>query len=255
MSQMKKNPVEQVKRPVYLLTQKLPFNVQEAYRSLRTNVMFALPGTGCKCIGVTSPTPGDGKSTTAANLAISLAQIDKRVLLVDCDLRLPTVASKFRVKSVPGLSDFLVGQARIEEAIRTVESCNLQILPSGNIPPDATGLLEAKQLETLFNALRDVYDYVIVDLPPVITVPDALILSKYLDGFLLTVRERLTIHRAVKEMLRQLQLTGANAIGFVMTGSDADSGKYYKYRYGKKYGYGYRYKYYRYGYGGHYRKK
>ena len=242
---MKKKTPDTAKRPVYLLTQKLPFNVQEAYRSLRTNVMFALPGGGCKCIGVTSPTPGDGKSTTAANLAISLAQIGKRVILIDCDMRLPTIATKFRVKAVPGLSDFLVGQARIEEVVRTLDSCDLHILPSGNIPPDSTGLLEAKQLETLFNALRDVYDYVIVDLPPVITVPDAVILSKYLDGYLLAIRHRQTVHRAVKEMLRQLQLAEAKIIGFVLTGSESDSGKYYRYRYGKRYGYGYRYKYYR----------
>lgn len=249
MRNNKKTP-DTAKRPVYLLTQKLPFNVQEAYRSLRTNVMFALPGSGCKCIGVTSPTPGDGKSTTSANLAISLAQIGKRVILIDCDMRLPTIAAKFRVKAVPGLSDFLVGQARIEEVVRTMESCELHILPSGNIPPDSTGLLEAKQLENLFNALRDVYDYVIVDLPPVITVPDAVILSKYLDGYLLTIRHRQTVHRAVKEMLRQLQLTEAKVIGFVLTGSEADGSRYYKYRYGKRYGYGYRY----YRYSGYYKR-
>lgn len=250
MNQKKRMPVEPVKKNAYLLTQKMSFSVQEAYRSLRTNVMFALPGSGCKCIGVTSPTPGDGKSTSASNLAISLAQIGKKVLLVDCDMRLPTIATKFRVKSVPGLSDFLVGQARIEEVVRTVDSCDLHILPSGNIPPDPTGLLEAKQLETLFNALRSVYDYVIVDLPPVVTVPDAVILSKYLDGFLLAVCERQTVHRAVKEMLRQLQLADAKVIGFVLTGADTGGGKYYKYRYGKKYGYGYRYRYYR----GYYKK-
>ena len=244
MKNNKKIP-DTAKRPVYLLTQRLPFNVQEAYRSLRTNVMFALPGGGCKCIGVTSPTPGDGKSTTAANLAISLAQIGKRVILIDCDMRLPTIAAKFRVKAVPGLSDFLVGQARIEEVVRTVDSCELHVLPSGSIPPDSTGLLEAKQLETLFSALRDVYDYVIVDLPPVVTVPDAAILSKYLDGYLLTVRNRQTGHRAVKEMLRQLQLAEAKVIGFVLTGSEADGSKYYKYRYGNKYRYSYRYRSYR----------
>lgn len=250
MKQNKKPSGAPVKKSTYLLTQKLSFSAQEAYRSLRTNVMFALPGNGCKCIGVSSPAPGDGKSTTASNLAISLAQIGKKVILIDCDMRLPTIATKFRVKSVPGLSDFLVGQARIEEVIRTVESCELHILPSGNIPPDSTGLLEAKQLENLFSALRSVYDYVIVDLPPVVTVPDAVILSKYLDGYLLTIRERMTVHRAIKEMLRQLQLADAKILGFVMTGSDSGSRKYYKSKYGKKYGYGYRY----YRYGGYYKK-
>ena len=243
MNQNKKLNADPMKKTAYLLTQKLSFNVQEAYRSLRTNVMFALPGSGCKCIGVSSPTPGDGKSTTASNLAISLAQIGKRVILVDCDMRLPTIASKFRVKSIPGLSDFLVGEARIEEVIRTVENCDLHILPSGNIPPDATGLLEAKQLESLFNALRGVYDYVIVDLPPVVTVPDAVILSKHLDGYLLAIKEKHTEHRVIKEMLRKMELADAKIIGFVLTGSMGGSGRYYKYRYKYKN----KYKYYRYG--------
>ena len=82
-----------------LLTEESPFLVQEAYKTLRTNVMFSLPGSGCKCVGITSPTPGDGKSTTASNLAIALAQINKRVLLIDCDMRLPSIATKFQIVS------------------------------------------------------------------------------------------------------------------------------------------------------------
>ena len=102
-----------IHRHKMLLTDKTPFAIQEAFKELRTNVMFSLPGTGCKCVGVTSPTPGDGKSATAANLAISLAQIGKRVILIDCDMRLPTVSESFRIKAVPGLSDFLSGQAPV----------------------------------------------------------------------------------------------------------------------------------------------
>ena len=223
-------------KKAYLLTDKLAFSVQEAYRSLRTNITFALPGNECKCIGVTSSMPGEGKSTTAANLAISLGQIGKRVILMDCDMRLPTVATKFRVDAVPGLSDFLVGHAPVEEALRNAERHGIHLLPAGNIPPDATGLLEAKQLERLFAALRKNYDYIIVDLPPVITVPDAVIMSKYLDGYLMVVRERETEHRAVKEMLRRMQLAEAKALGFVVTGSNCEDQKYkYKYKYGGNY--------------------
>ena len=196
-----------VKRQRILMSEKTPFAMTEAFKELRTNVMFSLPGTGCKCVGVTSPTPGDGKSTTAANLAISLAQIGKRVILIDCDMRLPTVSDTFRIQAVPGLSDFLVGMARIEETVRQVETYNLMVLPAGNIPPDPTGLLEDKQMERLFTAFRNIYDYVIVDLPPVTAVPDASILSKYIDGFLLVVRNRQTRHRYVNEMLKQLKLT------------------------------------------------
>lgn len=238
MKQIKKSAPAAKK--TYLLSDKLSFSAQEAYRSLRTNITFALPGNECKCIGVTSSMPGEGKSTTAANLAISLGQIGKRVILVDCDMRLPTVASKFRVEPVPGLSDFLVGHAYVDEVLRNTERYGIHLLPAGNIPPDATGLLEAKQLERLFAALRKNYDYIIVDLPPVITVPDASILSKHLDGFLMVVRERQTEHRAVKEMLRRMQMAEAKTLGFVVTGSETEGqrykygGKYYHYGYGKK---------------------
>lgn len=226
-----------VKRQRILLNEKTPFAMMEAFKELRTNVMFSLPGTGCKCVGVTSPTPGDGKSTTAANLAISLAQIGKRVILIDCDLRLPTVSDSFRIQAVPGLSDFLVGQARIDETVRQVDAYKLSILPAGNLPPDPTGLLEDKQMEHLFTAFRKIYDYVVVDLPPVTAVPDAAILSKYIDGFLLVVRNRQTRHRYVAEMLKQLQLTDSRIIGFTTVGGDLAAKKYYKHNYsnyGKK---------------------
>lgn len=200
-----------------LLNDGMPFSVLEAYKSLRTNVMFSMPGSDCKIIGVTSASPGEGKSTTSANLALSLAQIGKRVLLIDCDMRIPTVASRFDIPATPGLSDFLVGQARIEETVRRHETYNLSILPSGNIPPDPTGLLEAKQLELLFTALRKVYEYVIIDLPPVTAVADPVILAKHIDGYVLVAREHYAEHRAVGEMLRQLRLVNARVLGFVST--------------------------------------
>ena len=212
-----------------LLTEKTPFVTQEAYKALRTNVMFSLPGVGCKCVGITSPTPGDGKSTTAANLAISLAQIGKRVLLVDCDMRLPTVASNFRIAPIPGLSDFLVGQAKIEDCVRGSEAFGISVMPAGNIPPDPTGLLEARQIEHLFSAFRKIYDYVIVDLPPVTSVPDAAILSRYLDGYLLAVREKQTRHRDVVQMLKQLQIADSKLLGFVSIGGETGR-KYYSYK-------------------------
>lgn len=231
MSLFGNKPNTPVKRQRILMNDKTPFAMTEAFKELRTNVMFSLPGTGCKCVGVTSPTPGDGKSTTAANLAISLSQIGKRVILIDCDMRLPTVAETFRIQAVPGLSDFLVGQARIEETVRQIEHYDLMVMPAGNLPPDPTGLLEDKQMERLFTAFRNIYDYVIVDLPPVTAVPDASILSKYIDGFLLVVRNRQTRHRYVAEMLKQLKLTDSRIIGFTTVGGDLAAKKYYKHSY------------------------
>ena len=226
---------KQISRQRMLLSEKTPFAVQEAYKALRTNVMFSLPGAGCKCVGVTSPSPGDGKSTTAANLAIALAQIGKRVLLVDCDMRLPTVASSFRIALTPGLSDFLVGQAKIEECVRQTDTPNLSVVPAGNIPPDSTGLLEARQIEHLFTAFRKICDFVIVDLPPVTSVPDAAILSKYLDGYLLVVRQERTRHRDVVQMLKQLKLAEAKILGFTTIGGESGK-KYYSYKHERKNG-------------------
>lgn len=201
----------------YIINDKTSFVVQEAYKSLRTNIMFALPGKDCKCIGVTSPMSGEGKSTTAVNLAIALAQIGKKVLLIDCDLRLPTVAAKLGLRASPGLSDFLIGEVRIDEAIRNVEKYNVHVLPASSVPADPTGLLDSKQMEHLFVALRRNYEYVIVDLPPVAVVSDALIISKCLDGYLLAVQEKKTKHRNVAETIRQLQFADARILGTVVT--------------------------------------
>lgn len=220
-------------RKEYILGDSSAFAVQEAYKSLRTNIMFALPGNDCKCIGVTSPISGDGKSTTAINLAISLAQIGKRVLLMDCDLRLPTVAAKLGIRTPGGLSDFLTGQMRIDEAICAVEKYGIHVLPASSIPVDPTNLLESKQMAHLFTALRRNYEFVIVDLPPVMLVSDALILSKCLDGYLLAVRQKHTTHRIVADSLHKLQFAGARVLGTVVTGAVFNEKRYGQY-YGKR---------------------
>lgn len=214
----------------FILNDRTSFAVQEAYKSLRTNVMFALPGRDCKCIGVTSSVAGEGKSTTAVNLAISLAQIGKRVLLIDCDLRLPTVSSKLGIRPTPGLCDFLIGEVRIDEAIRSVEKHGIHVLPASHAPADPTGLLESRQMEQLFVALRRNYEYVIVDLPPVTVVSDALILSKCLDGFLLVLHEKQTKHRSVEDAIHSMEFAGAKILGAVLCGS-AVTEKHYDYYY------------------------
>lgn len=211
----------------FILTEETPFRAKEAYKTLRTNVMFSLPGVACKCIGVTSSSASEGKSTTAINLAISLAQIDKRVLLIDADMRLPSVASRLGIKSEPGFSDFLVGEAKIDDAVRSVEKYGIQVLPAGSVPPDPTGLLEAKQLEHLLSAVRKIYDYVIVDLPPVNSVPDAIILTKHIDGYLMMAQEKATRHKDINEALKQMKLAGANIIGFVVNSSTLAKRRYY----------------------------
>ena len=211
-----------------ILTEKSPWPVKEAYKTLRTNIIFSLPGTGGKVLAITSAFRGDGKSVNAINTAISFGQVGKKVVIVDCDMRLPTVASKLGVKGNPGLSDFLAGQVDIQGILYKVPGQEINMIPAGNIPPDPTALLQSRRMESLVSGLRKVYDYVIIDLPPVTTVADAAILSKYIDGFLLVVRHGNTEYGAIRDMLGQLQLADAKIIGFIYNDAEAEGNKYYK---------------------------
>lgn len=225
-----------------LLSDKSSFSVQEAYKTMRTNISFSLPGAGAKCIGVTSANRGDGKSSVAVNLAISFAQIHKKVIIVDCDMRLPTVASKIGIDSKPGLSNFLVGSNKIEDLlIRRVEDKGIDVLPAGNIPPDPTTLFESDMMGELMEVLRKHYDYIIIDLPPLMPVSDAAILSKYIDGYLIVVRHEKSEYAKIQDTLHQLDFAGAKIIGFVYNGKNLENhyrktskNKYYYYDYYKK---------------------
>lgn len=216
-----------------VLTESSPWPVQEAYKALRTNIMFSLPGSESKVIGVTSAMQHDGKSINAVNLAISFTQLGKKVALIEADLRLPTVSKNVGCKSVPGLTDVLVGECRLSDAMRNPIRCEkLTVVPAGNIPPDPTWLLQSKQMKILLDGLRKVYEYIFIDLPPVTTVADAMILAPLLDGYLLVVRDQETEYRAVADTLEQLRLAKAKVIGIVyndaeQTGND----RYYKHGY------------------------
>lgn len=205
-----------------------PFSVKEAYKALRTNVVFSLPGGDAKCIGVTSATKSEGKSSTTLNLAISFAQIKKRVLVIDCDMRLPTIAMKLRVKGQPGLSNLLVGEGKFDATIRRITSLGISVLPAGNIPPDPTNLLESSQMETVLTVMKKYYDYIFLDLPPVNVVTDAAILSRHLDGFLLVVRHNVAEYREIQSMLSQLKLADAKILGIVYNDAPVSEKKYYK---------------------------
>ncbi len=218
-----------------LLSDKSSFSVQEAYKTLRTNLSFSLPGTGCKCIGVTSANRGDGKSSVAVNLAISYAQINKKVIILDCDMRLPTVAAKLGIDSKPGLSNFLVGSNTLNDMlIRRIDDKGIDVFPAGNIPPDPTTLLESPSMAELIEVLKNHYEYIIVDLPPLMPVSDAAILSKYIDGFIIVVRHEKSEFAKIQETLHQLEFSGAKVLGFVYNGKNLEnhyrkSNKYYYY--------------------------
>lgn len=220
-----------------LLHKKLSFAATEAYKLLRTNLMFALPDEGkCRVIGVTSSLRGEGKSTTAINLSYALSETGKRVLLIDADLRLPSIAKKLDIDRSPGLSNVLVG---ITEARKTVKNSgvldNWNILTAGDIPPNPTELLGSAQMKEFIDSIKGEYDFIIVDLPPVNIVSDSLAASPVLDGIIVVVRENYSTRSALNSCTRSLSLSKVKILGFVMTVVGDDDGSYGRYKRNKYY--------------------
>lgn len=212
----------------------LNFGAAEAYKLLRANLAFSFPEGGCKVVGVTSSVPGEAKSTTSANLAYTLAEAGKRVLLLEGDMRLPTLGKRLKLKQAPGLSNLLVGQCSGNDVLQGSGLLrNLQVITAGSIPPNPSELLSSDQMETTLRVMRDYFDYIVVDLPPVSEVSDAVTISKFLDGILIAVRENYAEKKMVAETVRQLRFANARILGFVMTCS-AQQQKGYKsyYHYG-----------------------
>ena len=225
----------------------LNFAASEAYKLLRTNLMYALTGEEkdeCRVVGVTSSVRGEGKSTTTLNLAYSIAEAGQFVLVLECDMRLPTLAKRLGIDGSKGISNLLAGLFNGSEVIkRTDLHQNLYVLPAGEIPPNPSELLGSERMKVSLEVLRKDFDYILLDLPPVNAVSDPLIASKLTDGMILVVRQNYSNKRSLAEAVRQLRFVDAKILGFVMTGSDSDakgSKKYYK-KYYKQYGYGYGY--------------
>lgn len=209
----------------------LSFAAAEAYKLLRTNLNFSLPANeGCKIIGVTSALKGEGKSTTSVNIAYTMAQSGQKVLLLETDLRLPTLAKRIRVRSKPGLSNLLVGQCSGNEILQKSGLLpNLWVATAGDIPPNPAELLGSKNMAMTLTALSEVFDVIIVDLPPVTAVTDAAIVSKLVHGMVVVVRQNYCVRGAVDEVVRQLRFADAKILGFVMTGADTQSKNYKRY--------------------------
>lgn len=212
----------------------LGFAAAEAYKLLRTNILFALPDKKkCRVIGVTSASSGEGKSTTTLNLCYMLAEAGERVLLIEGDMRLPTVSRRLKLRASPGLSNVLAGLCGIKETLQ--ESGlheRLQVICAGDIPPNPSELLGAKSINILIEVLSGDYDFILFDLPPVTDVADALVASKMTDGMIVVVRQNYANRRALADTMQQLQYIEAKILGFVMTCASVGKGqKYYK-RYG-----------------------
>ena len=220
----------------------LSFASKEAFKRLRTNLVVSFPAddTSCHLVGITSAQPGDGKSTIALNLAYSLAELGKKTLLVDADLRRASIHDKLGIERVPGLSELIKGNINdISASVRRYASSNTQldIIPSGEMPENPSELLNSERCARLFELLAQAYDYIVVDLPPIGAVVDAVSIAQELDGMLVVIRENACPRGLLNDCIQQLNYANATILGFVVNGAMEGSSK--KYQYGKYNSYGY----------------
>lgn len=218
----------------------LNFAATEAYKLLRTNLMFSFSDEDqCHVIGITSSVQSEGKSTTACNTAYALAEAGAKVLLVEADLRRPSIGSKLGLAKTPGLTNLLISKADFQEI---VQHCSLapkvDVITSGDLPPNPSELLGSGRMGRVMEQLKQQYEYIVIDLPPVTVVSDAIAISKLLDGVVMVVRSETSDRKLLAEALRQLNMVNIRILGFVYRDTDAGKKKY-GYRYSKKY-----YKYY-----------
>ena len=219
-----------------LVTQNDPKNPgAEAYRVIRTGIQFAQAGKELQTIALTSCTPNEGKSTTIANLAVVLTQAGKSVLLIDCDMRNPTVHKNFNLSNKVGLSSCISMGTALSDAVQKTSIEGLYALTGGVIPPNPSELLGSEQMKNLLQRAKEQYDYVLIDTPPVMPVTDALIVSRFVDGMILVIASAEVKVEMARDVKKQLVNAGANILGVVLNKVRSE---HHGYGYGYYYYYG-----------------
>lgn len=226
-----------IRRNFLLIGKNTPFQYQEAFKSLRTNLKFLAVGKTCKKIVMTSAIPGEGKSSVAINLAASLAEGGSRVLLIDCDLRKPIIHKYLKIdnSAYKGITNIL-SDGSLSESIISMKALNLHLIIADAIPPNPAELLGSPRMKMMIDELEKHYDYIIFDTPPVSIVTDAAVLSQYADGVILVVRQNFATFDQVLLAKKNLDSVNANILGAVMNNFDTrsaskESGYYYSYNY------------------------
>lgn len=220
------------------LHKNLDFTAKEQYKLLRTNLSFTLPeDEKCPVIGVTSSMRGEGKSTTSVNLSYVLAESGKKVLLIDGDLRIPSIAKKMNIEATPGLTDILKGGVASLAEYDFQSYNNWYLMPAGVLPPNPSELLGSSRMGKLLEYLREIFDYIVIDLPPVNLVSDALAISQFISGMIVVIREEYTEKKELENCMRQLKLSNVKVLGCVMNETSTGKGYYSKYKYKRYYKY------------------
>lgn len=221
-----------------ILSENSDFNTVETFKSIRTNIRFSLPKSeGGKVICVTSSAPGEGKTTTVINLAITHAQMGAKVLLVDCDLRKSTVHKYLQIKRHEGVTDILCGFTDFDSAVRKNVRPNLDILTAGEVPPNPAELLETDTYTELIEQLKTKYDYIFIDTPPTTIVTDAILVTRHCTGTVVVVKENITTFDLLDETMSTLKKASAKVIGVIMLGVNQKGKKYGYYKNRKNYEY------------------
>lgn len=212
------------------ITSKMPKSISaEAYRSLRTSIKFSSVDKTIKTIVVTSSIPGEGKSTISGNLAITLSQSGARVLLIDCDLRKPSIHKKFRVVNDLGLTDILVDKCSLKDVIKKIDEY-LFMITAGTIPPNPSEIVGSNSMEDLIKELSLSFDYIVMDTPPVIPVTDPLLLAAKSDATIIVVRARKTKEKIIRQAYDELIKVNSNIIGSILNDSETKTNNsYYEY--------------------------
>ena len=230
--------------PKKILCQNSPFAVKEAYNAIRTNPLFTQQGEKCPIFVVTSPTANNGKTINSINLAVSFAQMGKRTLLIDADMRNPTIHRMFSISVKNGLSEILAGLTdNISVSKTDVE--NLSVLTAGKIPPNPAELLSSARMDKLLEFVKEHYDCVFIDTPPINLVTDSTIFAQKVTGYIVIVKTDTTNTHDVKTTVTNIEQIDGNILGFILNDVNSEKKKYYSYyrKYNYNYSYNYNYKY------------
>jgi len=223
------------------LKSNLPFAIAEAYATARTNLMFSLANKDKKIVVITSANQGEGKSTTCVNMGLTLAEMGASVLIIDADLRKPTIHKLLKIVNVNGLSSIIGGLIDARLGINENVANNLDVITAGIIPPNPADLLASGFMSNFLETLSELYDYILIDTPPVNAVTDSQLLNNAASGILFIVKEGVTKHSDINAALRSIDMANGKVLGFMKVGclsKDAAGHKKYNSSYKYKYSYG-----------------
>lgn len=240
----KKSDSIHITDPKKLLKNSSSFAVKEAYNAIRTNLMFTQHGEKCPIFVVTSPTANNGKTINSANLAISFAQMGKKTLIIDSDMRNPSLHKLFSLSSKNGLSEILAGLTD-NIAVSKTDIENLSVLTAGKIPPNPAELLASERMDKLLAFVREHYDCVFIDTPPVNLVTDATVFAQKTTGYIIIIKTDTTKLPELKVTVNTLENLDSSILGFIINDINSNKKKYYSYyrKYSKYYAYNYKYAY------------